>query len=104
MRAKTQIELNLAWDIKDNKKTFYRFFGDKRKIRKNVGPLQKEKGDLVMWDMEEAVVLNNSFALFFTNKCSTPHAREGNVRDAGSRSGLRPEGAQVHGIMVSVCP
>lgn len=86
MKANTQVELNMARDIKDNKKTFCRLFGDKRKIRKNVSPLQKEKGDLVMRDIEEAVVLNNPFALFFANKCSIPHAREGNVRDSGSRS------------------
>lgn len=51
MKANTQVELNMARDIKDNKKTFCRLFGDKRKIRKNVSPLQKEKGHLVMRDM-----------------------------------------------------
>lgn len=60
---------------------------------------RKEKGDLVTWDMEEAVVVYNPFALVFTNKCSscTTHVREGKAWDSGSKSGLRPEGAQVHG-------
>jgi len=40
-KAKTQIELNLARDIKENKKKFYRYICDKKKVR-DVGPLQKE--------------------------------------------------------------
>ncbi|GAB0202533.1 mitochondrial enolase superfamily member 1 [Grus japonensis] len=41
------IELNLAKDVKDNKKSFYRYVSDKRRMRENVGPLQNETGDLV---------------------------------------------------------
>jgi len=41
------IALNLARDIKGNKKNFYRYFIDKRKDRENVGPLWKEMGVLV---------------------------------------------------------
>ena len=39
-------------------KSFYRCINDKRKTRENVGPLWKETGDLVTWDMEKAEVLN----------------------------------------------
>ncbi|KAK4823706.1 hypothetical protein QYF61_005772 [Mycteria americana] len=53
-KAKALIELNLARDVKGNKKSFYRYVGDKRKTRENVGPLWKETGDLVTWDMEKA--------------------------------------------------
>ena len=39
------MELNLARDVKDNKKCFYKYIGDKRKTRENVGPLMNEMGD-----------------------------------------------------------
>ena len=38
-KAKALIELNMARDIKGNKKSFYRYVGDKRKTRENVGVL-----------------------------------------------------------------
>lgn len=36
-KAKAQIELNLARDVKDNKKGFYKYIGDRRKTTENVG-------------------------------------------------------------------
>ncbi|GAB0199162.1 mitochondrial enolase superfamily member 1 [Grus japonensis] len=80
-KAEALIELNLAKDVKGNKKSFYRYISDKRKTRENVGPLQKEMGDLVTQDMEEAEVLNNVFASAFT-KCSshTTQVAEGKGR------------------------
>ncbi|KAK4807184.1 hypothetical protein QYF61_024304 [Mycteria americana] len=82
-KAKAQMELNLARDVKGNKKSFYRYVGDKRKTRENVGPLRKETGDLVTWDMEKAEVLNDFFASVFTGKCSshTAQVAEGKGRD-----------------------
>ncbi|KAK4807097.1 hypothetical protein QYF61_018438 [Mycteria americana] len=53
-KAKSQMELNLARDVKGNKKGFYKYIGDKRKARENVGPLLNEAGDLVTQDMEKA--------------------------------------------------
>lgn len=41
------MKLNLARDIKDNKKGFYRYVGDKRKVKENVGPLLNKMRDLV---------------------------------------------------------
>ncbi|KFW73581.1 hypothetical protein AS28_12130, partial [Pygoscelis adeliae] len=77
-KAKALIELNLARDIKGDKKSFHRYVRDRRKTRENVGPLRNEMGDLVTQDMEKAEVLNDFFALVFTSKCSslTPHAAE----------------------------
>jgi len=46
-KAKTQTELNLARDIKGNKKKLYRYISDKTKARKDVGPLWRETGDLI---------------------------------------------------------
>lgn len=36
-----------------------------------MGPLQKEKSDLVTWVMEKAEALNHFFALLFTSKSSS---------------------------------
>ncbi|GAB0188293.1 mitochondrial enolase superfamily member 1 [Grus japonensis] len=84
-KAKALIELNLARDIKGNKKSFYRYVSDKRKMRENVGPLQKETGDMFSQDTEKAEVLNEFFASVFTSKCSShtaqAQASEGKGRD-----------------------
>ncbi|GAB0209797.1 mitochondrial enolase superfamily member 1 [Grus japonensis] len=82
-KAKALIESNLARDVKDNKKSFYRYVSDKRRTRENVGPLQNETGDLVTQDMEKAEVLNDFFASVFTSKGSshTAQVTEGKVRD-----------------------
>ncbi|PKU35024.1 hypothetical protein llap_14673 [Limosa lapponica baueri] len=74
-QAKAQTELNLARDIKDNKKKFYRYVRDKGKTREHVGPLQKETGDLVTQDVEKAELLNNLFASVFTGKGSNHTAQ-----------------------------
>ncbi|GAB0203562.1 mitochondrial enolase superfamily member 1 [Grus japonensis] len=68
-KAKALIEISLAREVKDNKKSFYRYVSDKRKRRENVGPLRNETGDLVTQDMEKAEVLNDFFASVFTGKC-----------------------------------
>ncbi|GAB0188177.1 mitochondrial enolase superfamily member 1 [Grus japonensis] len=83
-KAKALIEISLARDVKDNKKSFYRYVvSGKRRTRENVGPLRNEMGDLVTWDMEEAEVLNNFFASVFTGKClsHTAQVTEGKGRD-----------------------
>jgi len=46
-KAKVHLELNLARDVKDNKKGFFKYIGSKRKTRDNVGPLLNEVGVLV---------------------------------------------------------
>ncbi|GAB0203630.1 mitochondrial enolase superfamily member 1 [Grus japonensis] len=68
-KVKALIELNLARDVKDNKKSFYRYVSNKRRMRENVGPLRNEMGDLVTQDMEKAEVLNDFFASVFNGKC-----------------------------------
>ncbi|KFM05090.1 hypothetical protein AS27_03707, partial [Aptenodytes forsteri] len=82
-KAEALIELNLARDAKGNVKIFYRYVGDKRKTRKNVGPLRNEMGDPVTRDTEKAEVLNAFFASVFTGKCSslTAQAAEGKGGD-----------------------
>ncbi|GAB0182454.1 mitochondrial enolase superfamily member 1 [Grus japonensis] len=79
-KAKALIETTLARDVKD-KKSFYRYVSDKRRTRKNVGPLQNEMGDLVTQDMEKAEVLNDFFASVFTRKCLSHTAQLTEGRD-----------------------
>ncbi|GAB0187360.1 mitochondrial enolase superfamily member 1 [Grus japonensis] len=82
-KVKALIELNVARDVKDNKKSFYTYVSDKRKMRENVSPLWNEMGDLVTQDRENAEVLNDFFASVFTGKCLSHTARvtEGKDRD-----------------------
>ncbi|GAB0191906.1 mitochondrial enolase superfamily member 1 [Grus japonensis] len=89
-KAKALIELNLARDIKGNKKSFYRYVSDKRKTRENVGPLWNDTGDLATQDMEKAEVLKDFFASVFTGKCSshTTQVTEGKGRDWESEEPL----------------
>ncbi|GAB0208167.1 mitochondrial enolase superfamily member 1 [Grus japonensis] len=80
-KAKALIEISLARDVKGNKKSFYRYVNDKRKMRENVGPLRNEMGDLVTQDMEKAEVLNDFFASVFTGKCLSHTAQVTEGRD-----------------------
>ncbi|KGL86470.1 hypothetical protein N301_16383, partial [Charadrius vociferus] len=82
-QAKAQIELNLARDIKTNKKSFSKYVSKKRKTREDVGPLQKETEELVTQDRDRAEVLNDFFASVSTGKdCShTTHDAEGKGGD-----------------------
>ncbi|GAB0207939.1 mitochondrial enolase superfamily member 1 [Grus japonensis] len=68
-KVKALTEISLVRDVKDNKKSFYRYVSDKRRRRENVGPLWNETGDLDTQDMEKAEVLNDFFASVFTGKC-----------------------------------
>jgi len=65
------MQLNLARDIKANQSSFCRYVSDKRKARKNVGPLWKEMGDLVTRNMEKTEILNDFFASVFAGKSSS---------------------------------
>ncbi|PKU49591.1 rna-directed dna polymerase from mobile element jockey-like [Limosa lapponica baueri] len=70
--AKAQLELDLARDIKKNKKGFYRYINQKRKVKENVPPLLSSNGELVSTEEEKAEVLNNFFASVFTGNPSPP--------------------------------
>ncbi|KAK4824526.1 hypothetical protein QYF61_016106 [Mycteria americana] len=47
-------------DAKNNKKGFYRYVSQKRKVKESVAPLMSKTGKLVTMDEEKAEVLNNS--------------------------------------------
>ncbi|KAK4816288.1 hypothetical protein QYF61_014586 [Mycteria americana] len=88
-KAKAQLELNLARDAKNNKKGFYRYTNQKRKVKESVPPLMNKNGDLVSTDEEKAEVLNNFFALVFSGNHS-PHPSQVNGQHVGDQGGKAP--------------
>ena len=46
-KAKAQAELNLAWDVKNNMKTFYRYIGQKRQdnVKGELASVDKKKAE-----------------------------------------------------------
>lgn len=59
--TKFHLELNLARDVKDNRKVFFKDISSKRKIGENVAPLLNEVGALVTEDTEKAELQNAFF-------------------------------------------
>ena len=52
--------------MNNNRKTFYRYIGQKRQAKASVSPLGNVKGELASMDKEKAEVLNEYFASVFT--------------------------------------
>jgi len=65
-KAKVHLELELARDVKDNKKSFFKYISSKQKTRDNVVLLPNQVGVLVMEDTEKAELLD----VFFASVCS----------------------------------
>jgi len=57
-KAKAHLELNLARDVKDYRKGFFKYTSSNRMTRENVGPLLKEVSALVTEDTEKVELLN----------------------------------------------
>lgn len=70
-KTKALPALNLAKDAKDNKKSFYRYIGDKRLEKVWALSGKKRKEELVMQYMEKSDVLNDFFLPVFTAECSS---------------------------------
>lgn len=68
---KVQIKLNLAKDVKNNKKEFYRYAGQKGQAKEAVPPPINEKGELSSTNMVKAEVLYKFFASVFTDSQPT---------------------------------
>ena len=62
------MELNLARDVKDNKKGFFKYISSKRKTGDTVGPLLNKEEALATQDAEKAELLNAFFASVSTAK------------------------------------
>ncbi|CAM5102982.1 unnamed protein product [Eretmochelys imbricata] len=82
-KAKSHLELQLARGVKSNKKGFFRYVSNKKKVKESVGPLLNEGGNLVTEDVEKANVLNAFFASVFTNKVSSQTAALGSTAWGG---------------------
>jgi len=63
-----RLKLNLAKDAKNNKKGFYRYVSQKRKVKESVPLLMSKTGKLVSTEAEKAEVLKNIFV--FTGNLS----------------------------------
>ncbi|KAK4826893.1 hypothetical protein QYF61_012081 [Mycteria americana] len=100
-KAKAQLELNLARKAKNNKKGFYRYVSQKRKVKARVPPLMNKNGDLVSTDKEKAEVLNNFFAsVFFANR--SPHPSRVNGQHVGDQGGKAPPTVREDQIMEQI--
>jgi len=83
------LELNLARDIKDNKKGFFKYIKSKWKTRESMGPLLNEVGSLLMEDAEKVELLNAFFASVFRVKSSPQESQALEVREeAAERTSL----------------
>ncbi|KFQ61696.1 hypothetical protein N334_12538, partial [Pelecanus crispus] len=88
-KAKAQLELNLARDVKNNEKGFYRYVYQKRKVKESIPLLMNKNGDLVSTDEEKAEVLSNFFASFFNGNLS-PHPSGVNGPQGGDQGRKAP--------------
>ena len=53
-KANAHLELNIAKEVKDNRKGFFKHVNSKRKTRENADPLLNEVGALVTEDTKKA--------------------------------------------------
>ena len=67
-KAKTQLKLNLATEVKGNNKYYYKYTNSKRGARENLHPLLDTKGNLVTKDQDKAEKPNAFFASVFNSK------------------------------------
>jgi len=84
-KAKVHPELNLARDVKNNKKGFFKYISSKRKTRDNVGLLLNEVGALVTEDAEKAELLNAFFASVISAKAGPQESQALEVREKAWR-------------------
>jgi len=98
-RAKAQLELSLATTIKDNKKYFYKYISNKRRVKENLHPLLEWGGNSVAKDKEKADVLNAFFGSDFNSKRS--FSLDIQPPEQEDRDGEQKETPKIQGEMVS---
>jgi len=86
-RLKVLLELNLARDVKDNKKSFFNYISSKGKTRENVGPLLNKLGVLVTENAEKAELLSAFFASVFSANAGPQKSQALEVREEACGKG-----------------
>lgn len=81
-KVKGHLALNLAREVKDKKKGFFKYVNSKKKTGDNVGLLLNEVGALVTEDAEKVELLNIFFALIFTTETGTQESQTLEVRES----------------------
>ncbi|GAB0183528.1 hypothetical protein GRJ2_000818100 [Grus japonensis] len=85
-KAKAHLELNLARDVKDKKKGFFKYISSKRKTWENGDMLLNEVGALVTEDTEKVELLNAFLASVLPAKAVPQESQtlEGKKEDPGN--------------------
>ncbi|TRZ07143.1 hypothetical protein HGM15179_019964 [Zosterops borbonicus] len=86
VKAQAHLELNLAKDVKDSKKGFFKYISNKRNTRELVDLLLNGKGTLATWVTEKAELLN-TFASVFTAKAISQESLIQETREKVWRQG-----------------
>ena len=73
-KAEAQFELNLERNAKKNKKCFYRYLNQKRKVQESISPLLSDTDKLETTGKEKVEVLD-IFALVFSDNCSSQNSQ-----------------------------
>lgn len=99
-KAKVQMELNLARDVKSNKKGFYRYIDRRRQAKESIFPLINKTRELASSDMEKAEVLSKCFASAFTGGqvsyvCQDPEPRGERERSGFTESSRLEETSKI---------
>ncbi|PKU39068.1 rna-directed dna polymerase from mobile element jockey-like [Limosa lapponica baueri] len=71
-KAKAQLELDLALDVKNNKKNFYKYINSKKRAQESLHSLLDMGGNVVTKDEEKAEVPNAFFASVFSSGVGCP--------------------------------
>ncbi|KAK4806136.1 hypothetical protein QYF61_001059 [Mycteria americana] len=83
-KAKAQLELKMARDVKNNKKGFFRYMSSKQKHREDIGPLLNRAGKLGSNNADKAEVLNTFFASVFTSLLAGVKPRQPQITGSSS--------------------
>ena len=71
-KAKAQLELNLATEVKENWKLSYKYINSKKRAKENLQPLLDVAGNMIIEDKEKAEVLQAFFTSVFLRQTKYP--------------------------------